>query len=105
MNTLDYAKVYQDDDGICLQESVKKKDRWLQEAQSTYPIGTRVRVAGSDLPEQIGLTGSVRGHTVGMDGDWPLISVLFDAQADGRDGDGFYDDEIEIIAEVEEKEH
>lgn len=92
------------------QESPMRKAAWLTDAQKHFPIGARVRVVKSDIPEYVGAFGVVVGHDVGTDGDWPLISVQFDAPityAQGRRqdiaaGDGFYgdgdsDDEIVLV--------
>jgi hypothetical protein len=94
-------------DDACLQESPEKKAAWLVEARRRIPVGTRVRVVKSDVPEYVGAIGTVADYDVGGCGDWPLVGVVFDVsiQVPGagnenpvaRDGfycDGDSDDEI-----------
>lgn len=56
-----------------------------------FPVGCRVRVVESDLPEQVGQLGEVVGHSPGNDCDPHLVSVRL---ATGKH-DGFYTDELE----------
>jgi len=86
-----------------IQESEARKEDWLRGAKRRFPIGARVRVVASDVPEYIGAKGTVIGHDIGDSGSWPLVSVKFDApirhegslvQRDGFYGDGSSDDEI-----------
>jgi hypothetical protein len=80
-----------------LQENPYLKEIWLRDARQGYPVGTRVRIQESDVPDYLGMTGSVTGHDVGLDGDWPLIRVDFDRAAGGVRHDGFYESELLII--------
>lgn len=86
-----------------LQESRTKKMEWLRGAERRFPVGARVRVVKSDVPEYVGARGTVRNYNLGTTGDWPLISVKFDvpiktsdgtASHDAFYGDGTSDDEI-----------
>lgn len=88
-----------------LQESRAKKMVWLRDAERRFPVGARVRVVKSDVPEYVGTRGTVRNYNLGTAGDWPLISVKFDAPVKtsegtvGHDafyGDGSSDDEIVV---------
>ena len=67
-----------------------KKEQWLRDASRKFPIGSRVRIAKSDLDEHIGMKGAVRGYDLGPRGESPLVSVTFDVGGQ----DGFYIDEI-----------
>lgn len=88
-----------------LQENPRLKEIWLRDAKDRFPLGTRVRVTHSDVPEYLGLAGTVTDYDIGLDGDWPIISVRFDEPKkiffsgllDEMPGDSFYDDELEII--------
>jgi hypothetical protein len=80
-----------------LQENPHLKEAWLRDAREGYPVGTRVRIQESDVPEYLGMTGSVGGYDIGMDGDWPLIRIVFDRAAGGVYHDGFYESELVII--------
>jgi len=88
-----------------LQESTAKKAAWLKGAKRRFRLGARVRVVKSDVPEYIGARGKVIDYSLGTEGDWPLISVGFDApiktsswgaavKHDAFYGDGTTDDEI-----------
>jgi hypothetical protein len=91
------------DDETSLQESPKKKAAWLQEAKRRIPVGTRVRVATSDVDEYVGARGEVVDYDTGCYGDYPLVGVKFDepiehegslVERDGFYCDGYADDEI-----------
>jgi hypothetical protein len=86
-----------DDGDEIFQESPTKKAAWLEEVQRRFPVGTRVKIKGSDLPEYIGRTGTVVDYDLGNDGDWPLAGVKFDGEHTPP-RDGFYDDELEAEA-------
>ena len=65
-----------------------------------FPDGIRVVVlpghGDSGEPEekrQVGLSGTVSGYDLGVNGNWPLIHVTL---SDGTT-DGFYDDCLEIV--------
>lgn len=83
------------------QESPRKKARWVREMEVRFPVGCRVKVTSSDVDAYVGKTGIVADYDVGVDGDWPLVSVVFDApfKHDGEvvKRDGFCDDEIERV--------
>lgn len=81
---------------VPLQESSQKKAVWLKLIEQKLPVGTRVRIKESDVPQYVGQTGTVTGYDVGTFGDWPLVRVVFDK--DGQDG--FYDDEVEPLEKV-----
>jgi len=97
-----------DNEHEIFQESPSQKAAWLEQAQRRFPVGTRVKVRASDLPEYIGLTGVVVGYDVGENGNWPLIDVKFEPSVEGqplRGGvmpfqDGFYDDELVVVGET-----
>lgn len=92
----DWFYVWEDDDGICLQESEEKKDRWLEVARQRFPIGSRVKVilTGDPFLETfIGEEGVVVGYAAGISGDWPMVRVMFRGEliecfyADGKDAE------------------
>lgn len=80
-----------------LQENPYLKEIWLRDMREVFPEGCRIRIKESDEPRYLGLTGVVVGHDVGVDGDWPLISVRFDHAVGSVERDGFYDDELDKI--------
>lgn len=86
-----------------LQHSTVRKSEWRAEMEKRIPEGARVRVLRSDVPEYVGLTGSVTGYDLGDDGEWPLVDVVFDQPApSGARRDAFYADgadaEIEVMS-------
>jgi hypothetical protein len=91
------------------QEDENAKHRWREDAKWRLPIGSRVRVVRSDVPEYIGAAGQVIGYDIGLNGDWPLVRVAFDRPVrrphtsdetmhDGFYSDGDVDDEIVKMA-------
>jgi len=75
------------------------KTEWLQQVSNRFPVGAQVRVVRSDVEEYIGTTGVVVDYDIGVDGEWPLVGVVFDTPVggvtrDGFYGDGYSDDEI-----------
>ena len=94
-----------------LQESPQRKADWLEEAKERIPVGTRVKVVRSDVDEYVGATGIVVDHNAGDDGEWPMVSVVFDTpikhsgsgyptKRDGFYCDGDKDDEIVPLRNV-----
>jgi hypothetical protein len=79
-----------------IQESTEEKAAWLENVQKRFPVGVRVRVVGSDLPEYIDVTGVVIDYDIGVYGEWPMISVKFDTLSN-PEHDGFYDDELKVL--------
>lgn len=79
-----------------IQEDLLEKAAWLYSVTQRLPIGTRVRILNSDIPEQIGRVGTVIRYDPGQIGDYPLVSVCLD---NPTETDGFYDDEIVTIEE------
>lgn len=88
--------------GAGFQESISKKADWLKATKRRFPAGTRVRVVKSDVPEYVGLKGTVADYDLGTRGDWPLIGVKFDGPIKTSEWpttvsrDSFYDDEIVV---------
>lgn len=82
------------------QESTSKKADWLKATKRRFPVGARVHVVKSDVPEYVGLKGTVADYDLGSRGDWPLIGVKFDGPIKTSEWptavsrDSFYDDEI-----------
>ena len=85
----------------------KEREARFREFVASFPVGCRVRVLESDLDEYEGVTGVVEGHDPGDRDSLPLASVAFDepvcaaVHQDGSKewmtGDGFYEDEIELL--------
>ena len=69
----------------------------MERIRCAFPVGARVKVIASDLPEYIGAIGTVVDYDPGCEGDYPLVGVRFDTPVLQRERDGFYDDEIVII--------
>lgn len=82
------------DDEI-FQESPRRKAQWLEEMKVKLPVGCRVRVLTSDLSQYVDATGTVADYNLGINGEWPMVGVVFDAPIDGTARDGFYDDELQ----------
>jgi hypothetical protein len=81
------------------QESPAKKAVWLEGAKKRFPLGANVIVREYDEESYVGLRGKVIGYDLGVNGEWPLVSVGFDdGQRDGFYGDGAKDDQIQRVA-------
>lgn len=70
----------------------------MESLKHRFPVGTRVKVIASDLPEYVARTGVIADYDAGDACSAPLIGVVFDAPVElAREvvtRDGFYDDEI-----------
>ena len=91
-----------------LQESPSKKVAWLDDAKKRVPVGTRVKVVVSDVLEYVGVLGTVIDYDLGIDGEWPMVCVVFDTpikhvgSADPTKRDAFYcdgNDDDELVKE------
>lgn len=93
-----WARVYAIEPNKHTSESAARKRAWREVAEREFPVGQHVRVVKSDLDEQVGVTGVIRGYDMGGRGTSPLISVTFDRPVTGpefRGGwDSFHEDEI-----------